>query len=169
MPIPKKVKVKLLSRARLFVTQWTVAYQATWSMGFSGQEYWSVLPFPSPRDLPNIGIEPMSSALQIEALPSGPLGKSRIPKRGNAKECSNYHTIALISQASKVKSLSRVTPWTVTYQAPLSIGFLRQKYYSRLPFHSPRDLPDPGIKPRSFILQADVSTLSYQGNPKLVK
>ena len=44
----KKVKVKSLSRVRLFATPWTVAYQAPTSMGFSRQEYWSGLPFPSP-------------------------------------------------------------------------------------------------------------------------
>ena len=47
----KKVKVKLLSHVRLFATPWPVAYQASWSMGFSRQEYWSGLPFPSPGDL----------------------------------------------------------------------------------------------------------------------
>ena len=50
------VKVKLLSRVWLFVTPWTVAYQVSLSMGFSRQEYWSGLPFPSPGDLPNLGI-----------------------------------------------------------------------------------------------------------------
>ena len=45
-----KVKVKLLSRVRLSVTPWTVAYQAPPSMGFSRQEYWSGLPFPSPGE-----------------------------------------------------------------------------------------------------------------------
>ena len=59
-----KVKVKLLSPVRLFMTPWTVAYQAPLSIGFSRQEYWSGLPFPSPRDLPNLGIEPGSLALQ---------------------------------------------------------------------------------------------------------
>ena len=49
--------VKLLSRVWLFVTPWTVAYNAPSSMGFSRQEYWSWLPFPSPGDLPNPGIE----------------------------------------------------------------------------------------------------------------
>ena len=44
---------------------------------------------------------------------------------------------------------SFATPWTVTHQAPLSVGFLRQKYWSGLPFPSPGDLPDPGIEPRS--------------------
>ena len=55
-----KVKVKSLSRVWLFVTLWTVAYQASLSMGFSRQEYWSGLPFPSPGDLPDAGTEPMS-------------------------------------------------------------------------------------------------------------
>ena len=54
---------------------------------------------------------------------------------------------------SEVKSLSRVglfaTPWTIAYQAPLSMGFSRQEYWSGLPFPSPGDLPDPGIKPGS--------------------
>ena len=48
-----------------------------------------------------------------------------------------------------------VTPWTVACQAPLSMGFPRQEYWSGLPFPSPGDLPDPGIKPGSPALQAD--------------
>jgi len=48
-----------------------------------------------------------------------------------------------------------MTPWTVALQAPLSMGFSRQEYCSGLPFPSPGDLPDPGIKPRSPALQAD--------------
>ena len=50
--------MKLLSRVRLFATPWTVAHQAPQSMGFSRQEYWSGLPFPSPGDLPDPGIFP---------------------------------------------------------------------------------------------------------------
>ena len=57
---------------RLFVTPWTVARQAPLSMGSSRQEYWSGLPFPSPGDLPNAGIEPESPALQADSLPSEP-------------------------------------------------------------------------------------------------
>ena len=71
-----KVKVKSLSLVRLFVTPWTVAYQAPPSVGFSRQEYWSGLPLPSPGDLPHPGIEPRSPAFQADALPSEPLGKS---------------------------------------------------------------------------------------------
>ena len=58
-----KVKVKLLSRVRLFVTPWTVAYQAPLSIGFSSQEYWSGLPFTSPEYLPDPGIKPGSPTL----------------------------------------------------------------------------------------------------------
>ena len=47
------------------------------------------------------------------------------------------------------------TPWTVAHQAPLSMEFSKQEYCSGLPFPSPGDLPDPGIKPRSPALQAD--------------
>ena len=57
------------------VTPWTVACQASLSMGFSRQEYWSGLPFPSSGDLPNPGIEPGSSALQPDSLLSEPSGK----------------------------------------------------------------------------------------------
>ena len=57
-PLTLKVKVKLLSRVRLFATPWTVAYQGPPSMGFSRQECWSGLPFPSLGDLPDPGIEP---------------------------------------------------------------------------------------------------------------
>ena len=59
----------------------------------------------------------------------------------------------------KMKLLRRVqlfaTPWTVAYQAPLSMEFSRQEYWSGVPLPSPGDLPDPGIKPRSLALQAD--------------
>ena len=75
-------EVKPLSRVWLFATQWTVTYQALWSMGFSRQDYWSGLPFPSPGDLPNPGIEHVSPALQTDALPSEPLGKPQVQLLG---------------------------------------------------------------------------------------
>ena len=73
-----RVRVQLLSRVQLFVTPWTVARQAPpWtvahraplSMEFFRQEYWSRLPFPSPEELPNPGIEPWSPAWQADSLP----------------------------------------------------------------------------------------------------
>ena len=59
---------KLPSHVQLFVTPWTVARQVPLSVGFSRQEYWSGLPFPSPGDLPDPGIEPRSPTLQADSL-----------------------------------------------------------------------------------------------------
>jgi len=70
-----KVKVKSLSRVRLSATLWTVAHQAPPSMGFSREEYWSGLSFPSPEGLPDPGAEPRSPTLQADALTSEPPGK----------------------------------------------------------------------------------------------
>ena len=58
------------------VTPWAIARQAPLSMGFSRQEYWSVLPFSSPGHLPNPGVEPGSPTLQADSLPSELSGKS---------------------------------------------------------------------------------------------
>ena len=69
------MKVKSLSHIQLFDTLWTVAYHAPPSMEFSRQEYRSGLPFPSPGDLPDSGMELRSPALQADALPSEPPGK----------------------------------------------------------------------------------------------
>ena len=71
----RKSEVKSLSHVQLFATPWTVAYQAPLSMGFSRQECWSRLPFPSPGDLPDPGIEPRSPTLLADALQSEPPGK----------------------------------------------------------------------------------------------
>ena len=65
--------MKSLSRVLLFATPWTIAYQAPLSLGFSRQEYWSGLPFPSLADLPDPGIEPRFPTLLADALPSEPL------------------------------------------------------------------------------------------------
>ena len=69
------MKVKSLSRVRLFATPWTAAYHAPLSMGFSRQEYWSGLPFPFSGDLPDPGIKPGFPTLQADALPSELPGK----------------------------------------------------------------------------------------------
>ena len=122
---------------RLFAYPWTSAYQAPLSMEFSRQEYWSGMPFPSPGDLPDPRIEPRSPALQSDSLLTEPPGK---PIQDSESE-------------REVKSLSRVRffaiLWTVAYQAPPSMGFSRQEFWSGLLFPSPGDLPDPRIEPRS--------------------
>ena len=69
----------------------------------------------------------------------------------------------------KVKLLSCLrlfaTPWTIAYQAPLSMEFSRQEYWSGLPFPSPGDLPEPGNEPRSSALQADTLPSEPPGKP----
>ena len=69
---------------RLFATPWTIAHQAPLSMGFSRQEYCSGLPFPSPGNLPDPGIEPGSPALQVDYLPTESPGK---PYKDPQKVC----------------------------------------------------------------------------------
>ena len=100
-----KVKVKLLSRVRLFPTPWTSAYQAPPSMGFASQEYWSGVPLPSP--------------IYVCAISFSNAWKWKV----------------------KVKLLSRVrlfaAPWTSAYQAPPSMGFASQEYWSGVPSLSP--------------------------------
>ena len=59
-----------------------------------------------------------------------------------------------------------MTPWTAACQAPLSMGFPRQEYWSGWPFPPPGDLPDLGIEPKSPALQTDSLLLSHQGNPR---
>ena len=82
-------------------------------MGFARQECWNGLPFPSPGDLPDPGIEPRSPALQADASPSEPPGKPML---------------LLLSRFSRVRLFA--TPWTAAYQAPPSMGFARQECWS---------------------------------------
>ena len=108
-------------------------------MGFSRQEYWSGLPCPSPEDLPDQGIKPRFLALQMDSFPAEPPGKPFL----------KYEVLLL----SFVRLFA--SPWTVACQAPLSMEFSRQEYWSGLPCPSPEDLPDPGSEPWSPALQAD--------------
>ena len=78
IPRSEKSKCWSLSHVQLSVTPWTITNPAPLSMGFSRQEYWSGLPFPSPGDLPDLGIEPGSPALQEDSLPSEPSGKPHL-------------------------------------------------------------------------------------------
>ena len=77
-----------------------------------------------------------------------------------------------VKSENEVKSLSRVrlfaTPWTVAYQAPPSMGFSRQEYWSGLPFPYPGNLPNSGIEPGSPTLEADALTSEPPGKPKLL-
>ena len=92
---------EVAQRVRVFATPWTRAYQASPLMGFSRQEHGSGLPFPSPKDLPDPGIELRSSTLQADTLPSEPPGKSsnvaEQPVSGtSAKGIRTVVTVALL-------------------------------------------------------------------------
>ena len=95
--------MKSLSLVRFFATPWTVGHQAPLSMGFSRQEYWSGLPFPSPGDLPDPGIKPRSPALQADALPSEPPGKPKSQhSRGNSFKISvSYNFKKLLTNCNR--------------------------------------------------------------------
>ena len=179
---------------------WTVAHQAPLSMRFPRQGYWCGLPFPSPGDLPNPGIEPMSPPLAGGFFTTEPLGKANFSSARSlivssqilitwlsffffffftctatataaaAKSLQSCPTLcnpidSLLSGSSvsgilqartlewvaisfsnawkwkvKVKSLSHVqllaTSWTAAYQAPPSMGYSRQEYWSGVPLPS---------------------------------
>ena len=93
-------------------------------------------------------------------MPLWRLGQSCILKHSTGISwCYCYYPpfMLLLLFSHSVVSDSLVTPWTIAHQAPLSMRFCRQEYWSRLPFPSPGDLPNPGIKSGSPALQADSS------------
>ena len=94
--------------------------------------------------------------------------QNQLPTQSSADTCTGFYQKFKRPNHVKVKSLSHVwlfaTPWYVVCQAPPSMGFSRQRYWSRLPFPSPGELPDPGIEPWSPILQADSTILATRMN-----
>ena len=124
---------------------WTAAYQAPPSRVFSRQEYWSGLPFPL-WEGSNAWLG--ETALEI-IFPTQGLNPGLAHCRQTLYRL-NLHGGLVIKLCRTL-----VTPWTVARQAPLSLGFSRQEYWSGLPFPSPGALPHPGIKPLSPALQTD--------------
>ena len=104
-----------LSHVRLFATPWTVAYQSPQSMEFSRQEYWSGLPFPSPGDLPNLGIKPGSPALQADALLSEPPGS---PFKGGWTEKQEGGKMEGIQEKALAILLSDHSSGTQSFREP---------------------------------------------------
>ena len=131
----------------LFATLWTVVCQASLSMRFSRQEYWSGLSCPPPGDLPDPGIELvtlMSPALAVGFFTTSATEETSLELR-------------------KWKSLGCDSLWTHGLYSPWE--FSRPDYWSGWPFPSPGDLPNPGIEPRSHTLQADSLPVKPQGKP----
>ena len=101
---PKVKKWKSLSHVQLSVTPWTAACHAPLSMDFSRPENWRVLPFLSPEELPNTGIEPRSPALQANSLLYEPPGKPSLhPKMGTMKERNSRDLVGAEEMKTKWK------------------------------------------------------------------
>ena len=114
------MKVKSLSRVRLFETPWTVAYKAPLSMGFSRREYWRGLPLPSPGDLPIPGIEPGSPALNT------PTGKNGFLFRCTRNCChTSTDSVRLYSHANTAMFPSREAGWGSMKGMRAAMGLLR--------------------------------------------
>ena len=91
-------------------------------------------------------------------------------KLSQTSQCFIHIFWSIQSESEVTQScLTLCDPWTVAHQAPSSMGFSRQEYWSGLPFPSPGDLPDPGIEPRSPTLQADALTSAPPGKPGVYK
>ena len=114
---------------------WTLAHKVPPSMGFSRQEYWSGLPFPSPGDLPNPGIEPRSPTLQADDLTSAPPGK---PEDGIKGMCCAV--LSLFSRVRLCNSMDHSPPGSSGH------GVLQARILEWVAESSPGDLPNPGIE-----------------------
>ena len=159
-------------------------------MRFSRQEYWSGLPFVSPGDLPDPGIKPRSPVLvggffplSQQGSPGGegagrltqwesvrlscPQGSSHL--RQKAPLLGSLNVRCFIWQAKEPTihwmSNSFATPWTITCQAPLFLGFSRQEYQSGLPCPPPGNLSHPGTEPASPALAGRFFTTELPGKP----
>ena len=126
----------VVSRVQCFATLQTVALQAPLFMGLSWQEYWSGLPLPPLGIFSSRGLNPHLLWLlnwQVDSLALSHLGSPDVQNQ----------ILKIQNRLGEVKSLSHVrlfaTPWTAAYQAPPSMGFSRQEYWSGVIAPSPTD------------------------------
>ena len=151
-----------------FATPCSVGYQAPLSIGFPRQEYWNWLPFPSPEELANPEIEPVTPTLAGRFFTIWATRKAHSLCQAHIFSDPSRSVSLFLDLKMKVKSLSHVwlfaTPWTVAYQAPQSTGFSRQEYWSGLPFPSPGDLPHQGSNPGLLHYRQMLCRLSHQGS-----
>ena len=141
-----------------FMTPWTVASQASLSMGFPRQEYWSGLPSPSPRDLANPGIEPVSPESPV-------LADGFFTSRATTEAKDLSACYACILSCSVVSNSLRPFGLQPTRLLCPWVSF-RQEYLSGLPFPSPGDFPDPNIKPSLLLCRQVPYLLSHLGRPE---
>ena len=151
-----------------FATPWTVAHQASLFRGFPRQEDWSRLPFSLPGDLPG-DRTPISciSCIAGGFFTTESPGKSLILNLYPDVSPSLSWKYAVLSHFSRVRLFAG--PWAAhepACQAPRSMEFSRQEYWSGLPFPSPGDLPNPGTEQVSPALSGEFSTTESPGKPK---
>ena len=141
---------------------WTAGHQGPLCMEFSQQEFWNGLPFPTPGDLSDPEINLFYFIIfniLIFFLSSDPHNNTESWKGRDyyllCVHVSVYVCVCVCVCVCMLSLFSRVqlfaTPWSVALQTPLSIGFFRQEYWSRLSCPPPGDLPDPGIEPMSLM------------------
>ena len=152
-----KVKVKSLSCVWLFATPWTAAYQAPLSMGFSKQECWSGLPFPSAGDLPDPGIEPGSPTLQEDALPSEPPGKPVLVCIGTCTIFVIISYLPFMCQKKNNKKTCRESKEVQNIVLLLWIFFFFLREYLFM---------CPGCWPLNLNIQHRALTLSHEGGSR---
>ena len=146
-------------------------------MGFSKPEYQSGYPFPSPGDLPNSGIEPRASTLQADSLPTESQRKLKNSGLGSLSLLQQISCHFLLHEHPPNPGIESVSPTlqadslstesSRNCQAPLSMEFSKQEYWSGLSFLPPKDLPDPGFKPACISCTGwqILYGLSHQGSP----
>ena len=120
----------------------TAAYRAPLSVGFSRQEYWSGVPLPSPFQHPCCCCCCQVASVVSNSVRPHRRQPTRLPRPWHSPGKNTGVGCHFLLQFVKVKSLSRVrllaTPWTADHQAPPSMGFSRQEYWSWVPLPSPK-------------------------------
>ena len=139
-----------------FATSWTLAHQAPLSMEFSRQECCSGCHFLVQRIFPIQGSNLCLLHWQADSFSTEP------PRKPQRMECA-----CVLSCFSCVQLF--VTQWTIAHQAPLSLGFSRQEYWSGLPCPPPGDLPNQGSNPHLPHCRWILYHLSYQGSPRILE
>ena len=153
--------MRLLSHVRLVVTPWTVVYQASPSTGFSRQEYWSGLPFPSPGDLPDPGIEPGSPALEADALTSEPPGKPQEFDIWLSVYLCNKVVFCLVTKSY----LTLCDPWSMAPRLLFPWDFPDKNVGVGCHFLLQGIFPTQGLNPWLLNWHVDSLALSHLGSP----
>ena len=146
-------------RIWLLTTSWTVAREAPLSTGLPRQKYWSGLPFPSPGDLPNPGMEPASPALQADSLPLSHQGSLILPWRQQSDQRVVWHYHPLDKVGCRHLSASRTQGWGPFPLPSAAPGASSSQAAPKFPSSTPPWLACGPKRVRGLLLSASVSSL----------